>query len=75
MTDEAAPPPEQEHFKWYKAYRFGEVISEGPTPMPDGIQDQATEIRWSMGVEEPTPVVPYDDGAHDVPPTDPPSGV
>lgn len=41
MTNENAEP-----YEWYKAIRFGEVIGEGPTPMPDEIRAQATEIQW-----------------------------
>jgi hypothetical protein len=47
VTDEEA------QFKWYTALRFGQVIGEGPTPMPDDVREQATEIRWSMGDAEP----------------------
>jgi hypothetical protein len=56
MTD-AAPPSDEDQFKWYTALRFGEVIGEGPTPMPKDIKLQATEIRWSMS----------DDGNNDPP--------
>lgn len=37
---------EDEHYTYFTALRFGEVLVSGPTPVPDDIREQATEIHW-----------------------------
>jgi hypothetical protein len=37
---------EDERFKWYQATVFGDIVSEGPTPIPEGVITPSTEIHW-----------------------------
>lgn len=39
-------------FKTFRAYRYGEVIAEGPTPISDEIREQATEIHWDVELNQ-----------------------
>lgn len=50
--------PEEETSWGWQAYRYGELLSEGPVPVPQEMVDQATEIRWIAN--EPVPEPPYE---------------
>ncbi len=36
------------NYDYYKAYRDGELISEGNMPVPEEVEQQAHELHWFM---------------------------